>query len=319
MINVYVNNPKKPTRDFHVLWEQIITQLKQHEMSINVINAKFSNIRTYGKLKINDCELLIDYDKKFFKAISLADYSNELADFFSSGIRNAKEKRTKDDVLLLPQANSPYNIWSDSTLRNSVDCNILGGIYTPLEPNFDFSVFRQLRKEKTINDKFIFKGNVHALPRSVVPYLTKSIYYSGMETYNMSEYLEKVSEHKIGLCIPGAGELCHRDIEYMAIGIPMMKFEYLSNLTPPLIPNVHYISIPRIDDHPFNGEREGGKTPEVYADLYISKFLEVKDDHDFLSYISQNAMEYYDKYLHPTTRVKHIFNLWNLPFFDRES
>ena len=61
-------------------------------------------------------------------------------------------------------------------------------------------------------------------------------------------YFEDLIKYKIGLSIAGRGELCYRDIEYMALGIPMIRFNYLSELNPNLIPNYHYISINRPDD-----------------------------------------------------------------------
>jgi hypothetical protein len=271
------------------------------------------SVADHPNLGILDCELLVEYNGTY-KGISVADNCSELSGFFASGVRNNLTPRTECDVFLVPQGKSPYNIW-DETLLNTIKCKVLGGVYTPQVPFIDFKAFREKRKEKILHDQFVFKGNVGSLPRCVVPYLEQSEYYSGTETYSMEEYLNKVIEYKVGLCIPGVGEICHRDIEYMAMGVPMMKFEYMSNLTPPLIPNVHYISIPRIDNHPFDGERSG---KQEYADLYIQRFLEVKDEEEFLAFIAKNAMEYYDTYLDPSVRVNHIFDLWELPFYSNE-
>jgi len=51
------------------------------------------------------------------------------------------------------------------------------------------------------------------------------------------------------------------------------------------------------------------KNNKTFAEKYISRFLEVKDDDDFLNFISKNARNYYEKYLHPLTRFNHILNL----------
>lgn len=313
MITVYYKKTAQQNRDFHVLWEQIINQLKLHSDEVRVVQSGTANIESFGPIEIFDCELLLNYNGKF-KGITLSDYHSDISKFFAAGVRDViGDARTEQDTLLIAQGGSPYQIWSEDNTKNSVKCKVLGGIYTPHSPHINFEQFRVRRNRSELIDKFVFKGTVESLPRKVVPYLQKSQYYSGTDTYDMMSYLDVVSQYKVGLCIPGAGELCHRDIEYMAMGVPMLKFEYITNLSPKLVPNVHYISIPRIDTHPFEGERSG---EQKYADLYIQRFLEVKDDKDFLQFISKNAIEYYDTYLRPEVRVRHVFNLWELPFYE---
>jgi hypothetical protein len=100
----------------------------------------------------------------------------------------------------------------------------------------------------------------------------------------------------------------------MALGIPIMRFKFVTNLNPPLIPNFHYISIDRIEteeDYNYNGgiiakERLGGQD---YADAYLNKFLQIKDDKWFLNYVSKNARKYYETYLHPKSRLYHVLDL----------
>jgi hypothetical protein len=312
MIKVYYKYNSLRNRDFHVLSEQILEQLNKHPGNIQVYPMGCLEIENFGNIELFDCELLVEYDGTY-KGISLSDYHSDISKFFAAGVYDSKPKRNEHDTLITPQGMSPLQLWSETYVRSNIRCKIVGGIYTPTMPDINFDKFRDYRKSVDLIDKFVFKGSVETLPRKVVPYLKKSEYYSGTDTYGMEEYLTVVAQHKVGLCIPGAGELCHRDIEYMAMGVPMLKFEYIANLTPKLIPNYHYISIPRIDSHPFEGERSG---EQEYADLYIKRFLEVKDDKEFLKHISNNAMAYYDTYLRPEARVRHIFNLWELPFYE---
>lgn len=308
-VKVYVTK-NKYERDFHVLFDDIVKQLYMHDCRVEIIHADVISPADFINIPLHDCEIFIDYDGKF-KALSFMDYHSYLSDFFAAGLRNNNLARKEHDTLLVSQIKSPYTIWTDSYIE-TVPCKVLGGIYTPQLPFIDFELLRTKRQQLNKIDKFVFRGNITGLPRNVIQFLESSQYYSGTNTYGPMEYFENILQYKVGLCIPGAGEICHRDIEYMAMGIPMMKFEYMSNLVPPLIPDVHYISIPRIDEHPFEGERSG---KQEYADLYLKRFLEVKDDLKFLEFVSNNAMEYYDKYLHPRTRVKHIFDLWELPFY----
>jgi hypothetical protein len=120
-------------------------------------------------------------------------------------------------------------------------------------------------------------------------------------------YFEDLIKYKIGLSIAGRGELCYRDIEYMALGIPMIRFNYLSELNPNLIPNYHYISINRPDDLII--DRLGN---ESHAKLIEERYLEVKDDYEFLNFISKNARQYYTDYLSRENRVNHTIKLLNL-------
>jgi hypothetical protein len=40
-----------------------------------------------------------------------------------------------------------------------------------------------------------------------------------------------------------------------------------------------------------------------HAELITKRYLEVKDDDEFLNFISKNAKEYYNKYLSPSSSV----------------
>jgi hypothetical protein len=120
------------------------------------------------------------------------------------------------------------------------------------------------------------------------------------------DYLDLGIQHKLGLSISSVGEVTYREIEYMAIGMPNMRLQYGTQLDPPLIPNYHYISVER-KNIPFDVhlDRAGG---EAYVEAYKQRFLEVKDNYEFLEFITNNAREYYIKYCSPPNRLKHVLN-----------
>jgi hypothetical protein len=128
---------------------------------------------------------------------------------------------------------------------------------------------------------------------------------------DFENYANNLITHKVALSVAGRGELCYRDIECMAMGIPIIRFEYFSKLNPELVPNYHYISTERPDD--FNSwtklDRLGEKQ---HSELIAKRFQEVKDDHDFLKFIGENARKYYEDYLSPESSVKHTINLLGL-------
>jgi hypothetical protein len=53
-------------------------------------------------------------------------------------------------------------------------------------------------------------------------------------------------------------------------------------------------------------DRLGGKE---HAELIEQRFLEVKDDTEFLEFISKNGREYYNTYLNKDNNVYHTLNL----------
>lgn len=121
-------------------------------------------------------------------------------------------------------------------------------------------------------------------------------------------YLDKAINYKVGLSIPNSAGICHRDIDSMAIGLPLMRFEMTGKYYPELIPNHHYISISN------EGFKDGGVInggPE-YVDAYINKFMEVKDDKDFLNFISKNAYDYFEKNISQHNRTNQILQLWEI-------
>jgi hypothetical protein len=51
---------------------------------------------------------------------------------------------------------------------------------------------------------------------------------------------------------------------------------------------------------------------EVHARMIVDRFLEVKDDKDFLDFIANNAKLYYETYLKRYNNVSHTLKLLNL-------
>jgi hypothetical protein len=164
-------------------------------------------------------------------------------------------------------------------------------------------------KRKTINnfiDKMYFRGTSIS-DRPIVTHINQD-YLNGYNPIGSPPtYFNDLINYKIGLSVAGRGELCYRDIEYMALGIPFIRFEYISELNPNLIPNFHYISIDRPED--LLKDRLGNIE---HAKMIEKRFLEVKDDLEFLNFISNNARDYYTTYLNRGNNVNHTLNLLGL-------
>jgi hypothetical protein len=172
----------------------------------------------------------------------------------------------------------------------------------------DLNFYRE--KRNSINpkiEKMYFRGDERGRP--ILKYFN-SIYLDNPERTDYSTYFEDVINYEIGLSIGGVGEMCYRDIEYMTLGIPFIRYEYQTKLNPPLIPNYHYISIPLDDDIPLfdfiKRDRVGNNN---HVKKIESKFREVIKNKEFLNFISKNAMNYYEENLTLNGLIKNTYNL----------
>lgn len=178
----------------------------------------------------------------------------------------------------------------------------------------DLEIYRKKRLElgETI-DKMYFRGETRSNLRPIINYIPQEYLINPSRTMLPTTYFEDVIKYTIGLSIGGVAELCYRDIEYMAMGIPFIRFSYQTIIDPPLVPNYHYISIPFDDNFPLHNDlkrdRLGGREQ---ADKIIDRFKEVIGDRDFLKFVSNNARKYYednltlDKLLEKTYKLTEI-------------
>ena len=73
---------------------------------------------------------------------------------------------------------------------------------------------------------------------------------NGERKYTQIEYLEKIKQSKYGLCLPGYGNKCNREIELLGLGtVPIITQGVdVTHYDEPLIENVHYIYAENGDD-----------------------------------------------------------------------
>jgi hypothetical protein len=320
MINVYSAYPVMDGINYSWVLkghDVIIRQLK------NYIKFHYDNVVFHGgnlpiewfdisgrSTQINDCELLVDFDGTYH-GVSFIDLHSDMVYLLT-------HRNTEGDVLAMTQLKNTASAYTHISNPSDYKCKFKESIQVTQWGWLDYTIYRSFRQHLTeFKDKFFFFGNVSqkigAGFRDTPLYLQGSEYFDGSPAiagWNAPEYMDRIIHYKVGLAISGIGEFCYRDVEFMAVGIPFIKMEYVSNLNPPLIPNYHYISVPRLDQIPTVNERVGG--PE-YADAYLQRFMEVKDDTEFLNFISKNSMEYYDKYLHPSVRLEHLISIMELP------
>lgn len=167
-------------------------------------------------------------------------------------------------------------------------------------------------KISNYTDRLFFRGS-NLESRPILQHFNFTILTGPSSIGGSDPYFGDAIHHIMGLSIAGRGEFCYRDIEYMAIGIPMIRFKYQSELYYPLIPNYHYIAITYPDDIPSdNGMPTDRLGLKHHAELIENKFYEIIKDKDFLNFISNNAKKYYDKYLTLNNSVNLTLEILNI-------
>jgi hypothetical protein len=309
-MKITVHNPcnehTRYYRNYNLFWDKLTDELKKkYEVTENRY-FEFANSQRFPiQLKkatttpdnfvLLECEYVIEFDETGdFYVLSVSDG-------LTHAILNEQTNPHLKKVLV--------SQFSRNDIKSSTGDNFEKyhpWIYFPSDL-FDLNPYIQKRKEiETLVDKMFFKGS-SLEDRTILKHISTD-YLDGVgSTCDQNCYFSDLINYKIGLSVAGRGELCYRDIEYMALGIPFLRFEYTTDLNPNLKPNFHYISIPRPEDLIYDrlGTEEHGKMIE-------KRFLEVKDDKDFLFYISDNATKYYESYLAYDNNIKHTLNLLNI-------
>jgi len=173
----------------------------------------------------------------------------------------------------------------------------------------ELDTFYYKRKYSTTrNKKLYFRGSTNSRP-ILAHFSPNIITNTSVIGSRPEEYFNDLIKYQMGLAVGGVAELCYREIEYMALGIPFIRFVYNNRLKVPLIPNVHYIAIDRPDDLPENKDRLGLKR---HAELIEKRYLEVIDDLKLLEFVAKNGREYYNKYIRYPNDVKHTIEYLEL-------
>ena len=119
-----------------------------------------------------------------------------------------------------------------------------------------------------------------------------------------SEYLKDISMYRCALSLPGGTEICNRDIECFGIGVPVIRPHLDINYPEPLIPNYHYISCYH-DCKYLHGSPEY-VDPKEFKKYLIYYWEKVKDNFEYLDFISHNAREWYVKNCTLDQNIKHL-------------
>lgn len=315
MRNLLVHNPinrnHRHYRNYNLFFDDLTDSLRD---KYNVVeNRKLQNESTpftsvslkSVKIPINmlECEYIIeDMDSGEFWILSVADQLTPCI------------LREKNNPLLKKVLYSHYvpdqmvHHFGENTYKYSP------WIYFPQDA-IDYNYFFLERKEiKPFLPKLFFKGNTSYRP--IIDLINKNILSENFNSKidNIS-YCKLLLKHKICLSVGGAAlsNMCYRDIECMAMGVPVLRFEHNNILSPNLIPNYHYISIPLSLDIPKENDLYKDRLGKHYhAKMIENRFMEVLENDVFLDFIVKNAKDYYNSFLLGENRVNHTLKLLSL-------
>lgn len=312
-VHMPMNNTRRYTKNFYLFYDSLIHHLSNvydvtefryenvlHEIPTKIHLTRANNSNFY----IHDADLVVENELNEFVMFSFGDilHSHIVMEKYNSKLKK----------VFISQFYPPHiaaNVKDDRIYREKY----LPWIYIPssiinLEP---FFYKRKYMDRADLLDKMVFRGATSDRP--ILEYFDKRYLSDTTALVTEYDYYEDVIKHKIGLSIGGRGELCHRDVEYMAIGVPLLRFEYQTKWLADFIPNVHYISVDMPDDMPKDINRDymphDAQGTEHHAKLLIDRFLEVKDDVKFLQYVASNARRYYETYLSPHASVQYTTSL----------
>ena len=258
-------------RDYYSFWNELISELRKYHLvdETKFVDSEISHIMLLKKekpyLEIKSCDFVIeDRNSGEFWVLSACDQ-------LSSAILTEKDNTFLKKVL--------FSQYVPDQIVHHVGKNF--NKYHPWiyfsYKSFDRETFITKRNTTdTLIPKMIFGGSVQSRP--IFNYIDDSVTKkSYMKEYY--DYLDEVVRYKVGLSVGGAsiGDLCYRDVEYMALGIPFIKFNYVTTLNPPLVPNYHYISVPFEDLPKHNEVFKDRLGTEKHAKLIKNKlFLNMK-------------------------------------------
>lgn len=307
MTNIRVHNPcnshTRYYRNYNLFWDKFTDYLKEYfvvEENRYFEDAHSSRFKVElqkgqsSEFLLLECEYVIEnIDNGEFVIMSVADD-------LTHAILNEKDNPFLKKVLI--SQFDPTKIWhhvGKQMYKYSP--------WTYFQAGLD-DIEEYYTKRCLINDfenRIYFKGT-SIEDRSILNYIDKSI-ITDFTPIPQSSYFNDLISHKLALSVDGRGEFCYRDVECFGVGIPILRFEYLSIFNRPLIPNYHYISIPRPSDMVLY--RSGNKD---HAELIKQRYLEVIDDNEFLSFISTNARRYYNENFELNSKLISTFNILNL-------
>lgn len=102
-------------------------------------------------------------------------------------------------------------------------------------------------------------------------------------------FLDEIASQRISLSLNGTAEITYRDLESFALYSPVLRPILTCQFHNKLKPDYHYIGV-NLDEIKY---KWGLEYYSAKADLIYKRYLEVKDDEDYLEFVSNNARKWF--------------------------
>ena len=289
-MNMLFYSLKKKYPDFElnrVLWWSGKSKPFKHGIDKNY--DKFENCSASSMMMIientdNGHYFIVSYwDKAYYEINSFYDYKDKCQGIFASSGMHL------DDVNYTP---SPMNY----TPTSLITCSL------PTEKIIDELYCENLKRDnRVIPDKLHFS--------CLVPYLFREYLLKHDNRFNIEKiyvdyikFTKNLNRHKINMDINSVAEPSCRTPQILGLGSVLIRPKLKVKQHNELIGDYHYAEV----------ECENIGDYKLLADAYIDKFEKIKNDNDYLNFISKNARKYYEENCTVESHVKIMTELIDL-------
>lgn len=175
----------------------------------------------------------------------------------------------------------------------------------------------RLNFSETIDPRLIFRGYIWDFREKMIDkikyhediiIIDKNINNNNL---NYNEFIKELGGYRASLSLPGGTNICHRDIESFAIGIPVFRPLLTTNYPDPLIPNYHYMCFYSMCDYT-NEHNPQFLSYLDFQDNLLYWWNTLKNNKEYLDYISINAREWFVKHCTLDNNINYVMSQLNL-------
>jgi len=279
----------------------------------------------------NGKRIYVSYlDKNRFMFISHEDYGwnpESMQQIITStdyhsmiGMVDEYQKSDKDDTKKYCFEMGPGNLYFPDNIRDIMIPASYPVYSTKMDKEISKQIFNTV-SSKHREQKLMFRGYMWE-PRLKIMEAGQhnQISYSGEGIQDAYKYAEFLIENSVGLSLNGNAEICNRDMEYMSVGIPVIRPKLIHTETmQPLIPDVHYISFDFEREPMFNQIYQSpskGYDYKIVWDALVDKWESVKNDYDYLDYVAENGKKWYLENASLDVQVDNLLKSINLSLLE---
>lgn len=189
--------------------------------------------------------------------------------------------------------------------------------YGPYDFRYQDEITDLYNNRKPTNQNLVFRGLVFDLRKNIIMHIddpTIKIIDRRAGGTNLSylDFIKELANCKAALSLPGMSEICNRDIECFALGIPVLRPLLHTQFPDPLVPGYHYINVYNDCDYNITEGNPGYKYPSDFGKYLTAKWHIVRRNEEYLKFIGDNAREWYVKNCLIENNVNYLINQINL-------